>query len=362
MDQSQNLSEKNKSLQTENRRLRERLMELYVQINTLNAISDDLGMKASLSSETLKYRRLSSAAANPFRFAQTESLIIPGGAIYSASMSPKDENIALASLSGSITIMTSDLKTSFVLPGHSLACRDVHWSNIGLVSCGFDKLIKIWDVHSGTSQDFETNGLAHSVCGNADDLNTIFAASGDKIYWIDKRRDTPVTIPSDSPTTAVTLFKDYIIFGGYDGFINIFDKRNLQSGRIAHIDLAGGPISSLSRVLDSGRCIASTVTSPHKMLIIGNEVNQVDLKNDAPGRFGCRASINDKSLLFEGNHATVCGGKTAVFCDGAAGCVPQMLEDVGGFIYGALFMNDISQKILTYSEDGVVSVWSLHRF
>ena len=360
MTQSQNLSEINQNIQIENRRLRERLLELYVQINSLTSFSEDIGISTTLQ-ETSKYRRLSNAA--PYRFVQQESMILPGGAIYSASLNPKEDVFALASLSGAITVMSTDLKTSCVLSGHSLSCRDVYWSEIGLISCGFDRKVKLWDVQEGkTSREFETNGLAHSVCGMKNDVNSIFAASGDKIYWIDTRRKTPITVSSESQTTAVTCWNDYIIYGGYDGYLNIMDRRNIQGGKISGIDLGGGPISSFSRVLDSGRFIASTVKAPHQLIQIGDEIKRTSMPCDAPGRFGCRGAINDKSLIFEGDYEAVCGGKMGIFFEGNSGNIPQILEDVNGFIYGALFITNLSHKILTYSEDGALSVWSLRQF
>jgi hypothetical protein len=64
--------------------------------------------------------------------------------------------------------------------------------------------------------------------------------------------------------------------------------------------------------------------------------------------------------MFDGDFAVVCGGKSASLIDGAAEGSPRLFESVGGFQYGGVFMTSIYQKILTYSEDGMVSVWSLH--
>ncbi|OHT08291.1 hypothetical protein TRFO_04898 [Tritrichomonas foetus] len=358
---TQNLSEKNQNLQSENRRLRERLLELYVQINTLTSISDDLGIRQTPISEA-RYQnfRQNTSVTSSYKFVQSESAILPGGAIYSATLDPKGENIAVASLSGAITILTASLKSGATLPGHqSLACRDVFWSSSGLVSCGFDKKIKFWDINKLVSQDIDAGGLAHSVCGLSDDSNSVFAAAGDQIFWIDRRRKTPITIAAGTQATAVSCYKDLLIFGGYDGFVSIVDRRALHSGSIAHLDIHGGPISSLSRVLDTGHCTVTPSYLSPEMIVIGDSVEIEELQIESPGRFGCRADITDKSLIFDGDVATICGGRMAAFWDGAG--EPQTFDDVGGFVYGALFMTNISQKVLTYSEDGVVSIWSLRQ-
>lgn len=359
MEQSQNLSEMNQNLQIENRRLRERLLDLYVQINSLTSFSEEIGISAS--QEAAKYRRISNAT--PYRFVQQECMVLPGGAIYSASLGPRGDVFALGSLSGAITLMSSDLRTSCVLSGHSLACRDVCWSDVGLISCGFDHMIKLWDVQEGkVLREFDTGGLAHSVCGTERDANCIFAASGNKIFWIDTRRTTPITVSSDSQATAVTCWNDYIIYGGYDGRLNVLDRRNIQGGRISGVDLGGGPISSFSRVLSSGQFVASTVRAPHQLVQIGDEITRTSMQCDAPGRFGCRAAISEKSMIFEGDYEAVCGGKMGIFFEGNSGNIPQILDDVNGFIYGALFITKLAHKVLTYSEDGVVSLWSLHHY
>ena len=347
-------TEKNQGLQAENRRLRERLLQLYIQIDTLSAISENLGDVSVAKSP----RRLVKKT-QCYNFTQTDSLMLPGGALYSAALDPKGENVALASLNGSVTVLTSNLKQSQILTGHLFSCRDVSWGPAGLVSCGFDKTIRIWDIEKATSQVLKTCGLAHSVCDASGDTNTIFAAAGNQVYWVDKRRPTPIVIDAGTQATSVTSFNNLLLFGGYDGFINIVDRRALQNGPIAHVSLGGGPVSSLSRVLVTGRCVAISSNGSPQVLVIGDSVEQHELRVDAPGRFGCRADITDRSFVFDGEYATVCGGRMAVFCDGAVDSSPKPLEDVGGFQYGAVFMTNISQKVLSYSEDGVVSVWSL---
>jgi hypothetical protein len=108
-----------------------------------------------------------------------------------------------------------------------------------------------------------------------------------------------------------------------------------------------------------GKCVVTSTFQSPKVLTVGEKIDMEDVKIEGPRRFGCRADITEKSLIFDGDWATVCGGKIAVFCDGAAGSESQPFETVGGFQYGALFMTNIRQKILTYSEDGVVAVWSV---
>ncbi|KAK8852443.1 hypothetical protein M9Y10_017419 [Tritrichomonas musculus] len=363
---SQNLSEKNQNLQSENRRLRERILELYVQINTLSSISDELGINQTKPTESrYPIPKQNKADIGTYKFVQSERTILPGGATYSAALEPKGENIAVASLSGTITILTSSLKSTATLRSHSLSCRDVYWSSSGLVSCGFDKKIKFWDLNTLTSQDIDADGLAHSIGGLENDPNSIFVAAGDQIFWIDRRRQTPITIAAETQATAVTCYKNYLLFGGYDGFVNVVDRRSLNSGKISHIDINGGPISSLSRVVDStGFCIATpSYTSPELLIIdeSSNDIKRKKLNIDSPNRFGCRSDITDKSLIFDGDFATICGGKNATFWDGVQDSEPQLLDNVGGFIYGALFMTNISQKVLTYSEDGIVSIWSLRQ-
>lgn len=367
---TQNLSEKNLNLQSENRRLRERILELYVQINTLSSISEDLGINQPNNADNhYQPSKQNKADLGTYKFVQSERTILPGGATYSAALEPKGENIAVASLSGSITILTSSLKSTATLRSHSLSCRDVYWSSSGLVSCGFDKKIKFWDLNTMTSQDVDTNGLAHSIGGLEDDPNSIFVAAGDQIFWIDRRRQTPITIAAETQATAVTCYKNYLLFGGYDGFVNVVDKRSLNAGKIAHLNINGGPISSLSRVLSSnGTCVVTpSFTSPELLIIDNNDtgsnngIKQRKLNIESPNRFGCRSDITDKSLIFDGDFATICGGKNATFWDGVTDSKPQLLDNVGGFIYGALFLTNISQKVITYSEDGIVSIWSLRQ-
>lgn len=359
---SQNLSEKNQNLQSENRQLRQKLLELYVQINTLSSISNDLGVPQWKEQENRKTRKLSRSKIRSYKFVQSESTILQGGAIYSAALEPKGENIAVASLSGSITILTSSLRPNATLPSQSFACRDVFWTSSGLVSCGFDKKIKFWDLNKLTSQDIDANGLAHSIGGLQDDPNSVFVAAGDTVFWIDRRRQTPITISAGTQATAVTCYKDYLLYGGYDGYVSIVDKRSLNTGNIAHLNIEGGPISSLSHVLEkSGNCIVTSSYKSPKMLNFGDKIELKELHVDAPDRFGCRSDITDNSLIFDGDLATICGGKIASFWDGVPDSEPQLLDDVGGFIYGGIFMTNLSQKLLTYSEDGIISIWSLRQ-
>ena len=388
---TQNLSEKNQNLHSENRRLRERLLELYVQINTLNSISEDLGIKQSQAVDQSRYQFFNQNKGL-YKFIQSENIVLPGGAIFSADLEPaKGENVAIASHSGTLSILSSQpgLKVASTIEAHSLACRDVYWNSSGsLVSCGFDKKIKFWDFEKSVSvNDIDTEGLAHSICGFKDDPNNVFVAAGEQIYWIDRRRQTPITISAESvqnnndqeieksiitrsfhentcnrnQATAVTCFKDLLLYGGYDGYISIVDRRSLHAGIMAHLDIQGGPISSLSRVLDIGKCIVTSSFKSPEILVIGDTVEQTELKMEAPGRFGCRSDITDKSLIFNGDFATVCGGKMAVFWDGAPDSEPQTFDEISGFVYGALFITNISQKVLTYNEDGVVSIWSLRQ-
>jgi hypothetical protein len=97
------------------------------------------------------------------------------------------------------------------------------------------------------------------------------------------------------------------------------------------------------------------------LLTIGETMDQQELPIEPPARFGCRADISDKRLMFAGEFGAVCGGQMAVFCDGEIEGENQVLDSMGGFQYGAVFMSNISHRILTYSEDGLVSLWSLGR-
>jgi WD40 repeat protein len=348
---SQFLSDKNQSLRSENRRLRERLLELYVQINSLSSITTSLDLPDEKPPASA--RRLSQ-----YNFIQTDSHFVPGGAIYSAAVDRRGETIALASLSGSIPLLSSELKPAAILTGHSLACRDVFWGSGGLVSCGLDQTIRIWDAEKGSCDTIPTTGLAHSVCGCDSDPNLVFAAAGDYVFWVDRRRDTPITIAAATHATAVTAHESFLAFGGYSGRLHIVDRRALQRGALATIELGGGPVSGLSRSLSSGRCVAVAAAAAPRMIEL-NSTECHELEIDPPGRFGCRADIADRGLMFDGDFAVVCGGKSAALIDGAAGGSSRLFESVGGFQYGGVFMTSIYQKILTYSEDGMVSVWSL---
>jgi hypothetical protein len=295
----------------------------------------------------------------PYQFIRTHSIGLPGGALYSAASDPPGSHIALASLSGSITILTSALKQSTILSGHALACRDVCWTSAGLVSCGFDRTIRIWDVEKSSGQVIETSGLAHSVCRSESDPNSLFAAAGDQILWIDKRRSTPITIAAGSPATAVTAFDHILLFGGYSGAVSVVDRRALQSGRLATVAIGGRPLSALSKCLPGGVCVAMSAGSPPHVLEVGDVIEQRAMEIEAPGRFGCRADITGRGMVFRGRFAAVCGGKMAAFVDGDEGA-SQAFESQRGFQYGAIFMSAIAQKILTYSEDGVVALWVPH--
>jgi WD40 repeat protein len=246
---------------------------------------------------------------------------------------PRGESTALASLSGSITILNSELKQSAILPGHSLACRDLSWGTAGLVSCGFDKTVRIRSIPKATCQVFETNGLAHSVCGKDSDPNVLFSASGDQIFWIDKRRQTPITVPAGTHARAVTASKDFLLFGGYSGILTLINRRSLQSGPIATVELSGGPVSSLSKVRGSKLCVAVSAWNSPQILELNETIGQHELHTEPPGRFGCRADITEKGLYFDGDFATVCGGKRVTFIDGVSNTCPQLFESVGGFQY-----------------------------
>jgi hypothetical protein len=71
-----------------------------------------------------------------------------------------------------------------------------------LVSCGLDQTIRIWEAEEDSCYTIHTSGLAHSVCGYDSDQNPNFAAAGDHVFWIDSRRDTPITIATAMPTTG----------------------------------------------------------------------------------------------------------------------------------------------------------------
>lgn len=350
MSKQYDLSKENQILHSENRKLRERLLELYSQINTLSSLSENLNV--DLNKLTVKQNN------SDYFFVLNERTILPTGAIYSASLSPVKDLIALAGFNGSINIVSSSLKQIKTIQAHSQACRDLYWGSSGLISCGFDKLLKIWDVEKDVSQDYNTGGLCHAVCGLRENDNSIFAASGKKIFWIDKRRDTPVTISTPSKTTAVCTYKNYIIYGEYDGHIRVVDKRSLQSNYLYEKKLDNSPISSFSRVLSSGVCvITTTTTKPVLLKIEENKFILSSLQFEKPTRFGTRADIIEKNIIFSGEFATVCGGRMGSFADGYSQPIP--LEDIGGFDYGAIFISNLAQKVLTYSEDGTVTVYSL---
>ena len=345
-----NYTEKNQGLQADNRRLKERLLQLYMQIDALSTVSDSLGGTAEKSGDL----------APAYGFVQTDSTVIPGGAIYSAALDPQGRRVALASLSGSVTVVSPTLGQQAVLTGHEFACRDVKWGAAGLVSCGFDKTIRIWDVPKAVSQTVPTAGLAHSVCSQDDDQNVVFGAAGDQIYWIDKRRSTPLSIAAGTEATSVACFHDMLLFGGYDGFITIVDRRALQNGPLARIEIDGGPISSISRVIETGRCVVMSSNGPPQVLVVGDTVQQ-RIKVDPPMRFGCRADITEHNWLSKTDYAALFGGRDAVFFSGSEDCPLQRLESIGGFHYGAIFTTAVSHKVLSYSEDGVVSLWSVRK-
>ena len=363
MDQKQfpSLSEENQILQSENRRLRERLLELYLQINTLSSVSQANGIPLTNASNNQYIS--SKKLVGEYQFVQTERSILPTGAIYSAALNPKADRIALAALNGTVTIITGSLSTVAQIQAHSLSCRDVFWGEVGLISCGFDKFVKIWDVEKQTSQDFNTGGLTHAVCGTESDPNTIYAAATDNVFWIDKRRPSPITITVDSPATAVTTYGDYIIYGDTTGRIKYLDKRKMDEVYEIFMDGESGAVSSLSKVISGGRFVVTTAKGKPVLMSqtdSGEEPAPTGLSYEAPMRFGCRADITEKNLIFSGEFATLCGGRMAAFIDGDSG-EPMLFEDVGGFDYGAIFINNIAQKVLTYSEDGVVTLYSLRQ-
>ena len=344
------LSEENQALQSKNRKLRERLLELYLQINTLSVISDDL----DISQKKISF---SPSNLDDFSFVKSEHKILSTGAIYSAAVSPSSDLTALASINGDLTILTTNLKHVSTLKAHSLSCRDVYWGKSGLFSCGFDKFIKIWDLETQKSQDIQTGGLCHQVCGTDLDLSSIFCATGSSCLWFDKRRQTPLKISNDSPITSVTTFQNLIIYGGYDGKIYSVDKRSLHSGPLWSLNLNGGSISSLSKFLNTGQCIITTTKSQPVLLEINNDIKTTILGYESPMRFGCRADITEKNLIFGSDFSTVCGGRMASFCSGLSDV--YIFEDVSGFDYGGIFLSDLGQKVLTYSEDGVISIWTI---
>jgi hypothetical protein len=191
------------------------------------------------------------------------------------------------------------------------------------------------------------------------DSNLLFVAAGDQILWIDKRRAAPITIPAGTPATAVTAFNDLLLFGGYSGTVVVVDRRALQSGRVASVNLGKSPVSALSKCIASGRCVAMSADGAPQVLEIGDTVVHQELKIEAPQRFGSRADIIGKGMVFRGEFSAVCGGKMATFVDGSRGST-RPFESLGGFQYGAIFMTSIAQKILTYSEDGIVALWAPH--
>ena len=354
------LSEENQILQSENRRLRERLLELYLQINTLSSVSQANGIPLSNSTNnnTISSKKL----IGEYQFVKSERSIMPTGAIYSAALNPKGDRVALAALNGTVTIITGSLAQVQCLQAHSLACRDVYWGEVGLVSCGFDKFVKIWDVEKQTSQDFNTGGLTHAVCGSEIDPNTVFAAASDNVFWIDKRRPSPINISVDSPATAVTTYNDYIIYGDKSGTIKYLDKRKMDEVYSIFLDGENGPVSSLTKVISGGRFVVTTSKGRPILMADGSDDEPIPtgLSYEAPMRFGCRADIMESNLMFSADFATLCGGRMAAFIDGDSG-QPMLFEDVGGFDYGAIFINNIAQKVLTYSEDGVVTIYSLRQ-
>ena len=363
MEQKQfpSLSEENQILQSENRRLRERLLELYLQINTLSSVSQANGIQLTHSSSNNHIS--SKKLVGEYQFVQTERSIMPTGAIYSAALNPKADRIALAALNGTVTIITGSLSPVHCIQAHSLSCRDVYWGEVGLISCGFDKFVKIWDVEKQTSQDFNTGGLTHAVCGSESDANTLYAAASDNVFWIDKRRPSPITITADSPATAVTTYNDYIIYGDTEGRIHYLDKRKMDEVFQIFLDGGSGPVSSLTKVISGGRFVVTTAKGKPVLMAESSDSDQptpTGLAYEAPMRFGCRADITEKNLIITGDFATLCGGRMAAFIDGDGG-EPMLFEDVGGFDYGAIFINNIAQKVLTYSEDGVVTIYSLRQ-
>ena len=354
-------SEENQALQSENRRLRERLLELYLQINTLSSASDSEGISfpSSQSCTHISSKKL----IGDYVFQQTERCILSTGAIYSAALNPKGDRVALAALNGNVSIMSQSLTPMTCLQAHSLACRDVYWGEVGLISCGFDKYVDIWDVEFQMCQHIYTGGLCHAVCGSENDQNTVFAAAYENVFWIDKRRPSPITIGVDTPATAVTTYDNFIIYGDKDGRVKYIDKRKMEEVYEILLDDESGPVSSLSKVISGGRFVVTT--SKGKPVLMSEDADKepspTGLSYEAPMRFGCRTDITEKNLIFSGDFATLCGGRMAAFIDGDSG-EPVLFEDVGGFDYGAIFINNIAQKVLTYSEDGVVTIYSLRQF
>lgn len=276
-------AEENKALTAQNRHLRNRLFELYSQLNALTNLSKELSLPKS---ESLKLHSL---------FQLTKRVIVPGGAVYSAAVSPLASHLAFASFSGSISIhSSSSFENSTIFKAHSKACRDLIWNSDWLVSVGFDKYVRFWDVDSGKATfELDTNGLANSVCGF--DTSNIYVAAGKSVFWIDPRKPTPIQISTDFTTTAVSVYKNFIIYGGYDEDIFIVDKRNLRN--LHKFSYGATPISSISKTSVTG-----------KILIVCSELNPIllDLETttsskivgiDSPMRYGCRADIVEKGIF-----------------------------------------------------------------
>jgi hypothetical protein len=98
--------------------------------------------------------------------------------------------------------------------------------------------------------------------------------------------------------------------------------------------------SGLSRAFSSGRCVAAAA-APRMIELRITECHGLGI--DLPRRFGCRSDITDRDHVHRRAEQSL-----------------RLYESVRVFQYGGVFVTSISQKILTYSEEGMVSVWSLH--
>jgi hypothetical protein len=257
-----------------------------------------------------------------------------------ASLDPVGESVARASLNVSITILSGEFKQGTIFAGHTLACRDLWWRSKGFVSCGFDSTIRIWDLRKESNRSISTNFLRHSVCGLDFEPNRIFMAHSDQFFWIDKRRSAPIAISAGTQTPAVTCHQNLLLSEGY--------RRSLHEGRVAELDLSGGPISSVSIILPFRLTIEVQLYDAAHWLDIGASIEQRSLPMEEPSRFGYRSDISDRRLMFAGAIGAVCGVRLGMFYDRKMNRERQLLENMSGFQYGACFIPNISQRGLKH--------------